>query len=158
MNQDFLNWSSVCGSIASIIGLAITIFVAFGIRSITRDFLFQARVPQLKKKITEHVKAISGLLGNFTANQAEIHLELKRCRANLNNLLPKLGKKEAADVKVIIRKIHSVRTASFWHRIQLQPLSESQYKERVEDIHSDLAELDEALSNLMQDNKWRPRQ
>ncbi len=134
------------GSICSIVGFILTIFILWNLRHVRRHFLFQARFPNLKKKISEHRKSLSQLLNTHDTSKEQIQIELQKCRANLNSLKPKLNRSLANVVKQIIKQIK--RTCRSYSQ-----LSESQVRE----IHINLVFLEQELENLKQDIKWETK-
>ena len=134
------------GTICSILGLILTIFILGNLRRIHRHFLFQARFPNLRNKIAKHRKSLSQLLNTYDTSKQQIQIELQKCRANLNSLKPKLNRSSRNGVNQVIKQIKST-CGSYSH------LSESQVRE----IHISLVFLEQELENLNQDIKWEPK-
>ena len=135
------------GSICSILGLVLTIFILGNLRGVRRHFLFQARFPSLKKKMAEHRKNLSQLLNTYETSKQQIQIELQKCRANLNSLKPKLNRSSRNGVNKIIKQIKSAYRP-YSH------LSESQVRE----IYLNLIFLEQELENLKQDIKWEHKE
>ena len=135
------------GNACSMAGFLLTLVVLLKLRRIHRSFLFQARLPDLRKKITGHRSALSKLLNNFADASAEIATEIQKCHANLQSLRPKLGRRQVVSVNALLKQ-----TAEFG-RSSVPPS-----KEEVRRIYLALVLLEGELENLSEDIKWRPRE
>jgi len=138
---------TVLGNVCSVVGFLLTLLVLLKLRRIYRSFLFQARLPDLRKKIKGHRSALARLLNNFADAGAEIAAEIQKCHANLQNLRTKLGRRQAASVTALLKQ-----TADFG----LSSVAPS--KEEVRRVYLALVLLEEELENLSEDIKWRPRE
>ena len=133
----------------SVLGLILTLVVLAKVRGIHRDFLAQARIPDLHKKIREHRSALSKFLNqaDFSALRHEIEAEMQKCNANLKNLKPKLCRANATSVTSLL-----ARTSAM---IGLQTAPE---KDKVREVYIGLLGIEEELGNLSEDMKWRTRE
>jgi len=138
---------SQIGDICSVLGFFFTLLVLMKLRGIHRSFLAQARLPDLQKKIRGHRSALSKLLNDFSAAGSDIEAEIQKCHANLQNLQPKLGHAQAANVKTIV---------AFTAQLTRSPTSPD--KEQVRKLYLALVLLEEDLDNLSEDMKWRARE
>ena len=138
------NILEVLGSICSIAGLGITVWILLKLGKIHRSYLFQARLPELRRKVRGHSSKLTELLNTFPGSPGEIKMELQRCRATLRSLLGKLVRGQRADVRSLLEEIARVLASS-------GPPS----KEDVRRIHRGLVELEDVLENLSKDMKWR---
>jgi len=132
------------GDICSVLGFIITLVVLFKVGGIQRSFLAQARLPGLRRKIRGHCANLSKFLDDFTSTDPNIATEVRKCHANLQNLLPKLEDK--ASVKVLVA-----------FTAQLIKATGLPDKEQVRKLHTGLVGLEEELDNLSEDIKWRER-
>jgi len=138
---------SKVGSICSIAGLVVTFWIFIKLRRIHRSFLFQARLPDLRKKIRGHRSSLSRLLNDFPNTFADVQIELQRCHANLQSLKPKLGRAQVPSVNSLLEQIE-----------ELNRLSALPSKEPVQRVYLDLVLLEGELDNLSEDIKWRSRE
>ena len=63
------------GSIASLVGLALTIWVAMAVRRIKARFMITARVPDLAKSLRQHATKLSGFLSDPKDRQFWVEVE-----------------------------------------------------------------------------------
>lgn len=138
---------TVTGSICSIAAFLLTLWILLKLRSVHRGFLFQARLPELRKKIGRHRADLSRLLNTFPDSRAEVAAEIRKCHANLQSLKAKLGGGRAAGVKALFKQTRDFARSSV-------PFT----KEQVGQIYLGLVFLEEELENLSEDIKWRPRE
>jgi len=139
------DWLSIAGNVSSILGLLVTLVVFVKLRHIHRSFLFQARLPDLRKKIAGHRSTISRLLSTFADSAHEIETEIHRCHANLQSLRRKLGRVHAGSVRNLLKQTREATKG---------PGSPS--RDKVRQIYLSLVLLEEELENLSRDIKWRP--
>jgi len=137
---------SIIADIFSVLGFVFTIAVLIKVRGIHRGFLAQARLPSLRKKIRGHCSTLSTLLNDFPSAGSDIEAEIRKCHANLENLLPKLENKQATSVKTLI-----AFTAG------LLKQSSPPDKDQVRKLYAVLVGLEEELGNLSEDMQWKER-
>ncbi len=135
-----MNNLSLFGSVASILGLLVSIYVLREIRNLKKKFLFRARVPQLLNAIKGYSKGISSKLRDFEGSKRELETDLSKCNATLKNLSLKVDGNAKEITKRLTKKI----------RKQKQPLK----KDEIWEIYNDLQALIESLSHLQKDIKW----
>jgi len=109
----FLTFSNV-GSLASIIGFAITIFTFVVLWNIKKKFLFNSHVEAHKKFISEKAANITSLLADYDNNSNEIdeilaliNVELRAVQRGANGDLKK-------DVKNSRSMINKYSDKAFW--------------------------------------------
>jgi len=119
------------------------------VKRIQQDYLAQARLPDLQKKIRGHRSTLSKLLNqtDLAALRHEIDAEMQKCDANLKNLIPKLSPKQALSVSSLVTKIGAILNA--------KTVCD---REQVRAIYLGLVGIEEELDNLGEDMKWRPRE
>lgn len=135
------------GSWCSIVSLLLTGVIAWKLKNISRDFLFQARFPALMQKITSHRSTIVNLLNTYPDSSNEIRVELQKCHANLKSLKPKLKRDMTSTVSRLLTRTGFLSGSS-------TPL----FKEKVREVYLDLVLLEAELKNLSEDFKWRTRE
>lgn len=141
----FSQFANTC----SVLGLILTLVVLAKVRGIHRDFLAQARLPDLHKKIRGHRSALSKFLNqtDFVALRHEIEAEIQKCDANLKNLIPKLSREQAGSVTAL------AATTSALVGLRTGP-----EREKVREVYLGLVGIEEELDNLSEDMKWRTRE
>lgn len=144
--REFASMVGVVGSYSSIIALFITIWIIGSFRRMKREFLFQARSPELMQKLSSHRSELSSLLNTYPASQDDIAVELRRCQATLQNLNSMLNRKKKTSMKKVLKKVKNSASTK-----------NSVYKEQVREVYLDLVLLEEELHNLSQDYRWGPR-
>ncbi|MBI1925943.1 hypothetical protein HYR99_17035 [Candidatus Poribacteria bacterium] len=132
------------GSVASILGLVITLVVFYRIRKLETHFLFTARIPEHIEQLHEHVLKIAELLQNFDRSSRDIRVELALCEANLKSLKPKLHGEARKSVMKLTRLI-----------IKQRESVTRQSAEQIEKIHEELIKVTRELENLLEDERWR---
>ncbi len=132
------------GSVASILGLVITLVVFYRIRKLETHFLFTARIPEYIRQFHEHVLKIAELLQNFDRSSRDIRVELALCEANLKSLKPKLHGEARKSVMKLTRLI-----------IKQRESVTRQSAEQIEKIYEELIRVTRELENLQEDERWR---
>src|SRR5437016_14477969 len=82
---------SDAGSIASLVSLALTGFVAFTVREIRRGVLYKARAPELLKTLTNHRSALNTYLTDYPASLRDFQRQLPAIESTLLTLETKVG-------------------------------------------------------------------
>lgn len=134
------------GSLCSIMGLFLTIWVLARVGRISRRFLFQARFPALKKKITSHCRTLSKLLNSYPDSSTDLVIELQKCHATLKSLKPKIGRPQRSNISSLLKRIK-----------RLSPASAPPQKDAIDQVYLGLVLLEGELENLSEDIKWRTR-
>lgn len=105
-----LDWIGFAGSLASIIGLGVTVWIWFKIREISRGFLLRARVPELIRSLRKDIRRLSDGLREFDERQHDLKSILAACEAKVDNIRSKLPRRlaeHAADLHAQIRSIQN---------------------------------------------------
>ena len=82
---EWLTLSNI-GSVASILGIGLSLYVIYNVREIRKSYLFTARAPALVKSLRAHSSRIKDLLEEFGTSIEEIEAELARCSPILESL------------------------------------------------------------------------
>ena len=130
------------GSLASILGIGLSLYVGYNVREIRQSYLFTARAPALLRSLHTRSSNIKNLLKEFEISIEEIGAELARCSPILESLKRKVGRHERRSISAVIQLIASNKTLS----------AESQ--NTVWDIYKELLRVEEELSNLHKDKQW----
>lgn len=135
----FANEVSLIGTIASVIGLFLSIYIVLTARRINQFIFFNRRLPQLHKKIDAHASSISTLSNEFDVNKDSIRDEMIRCSANLKALRKRIPRTQR---KLIDSLSHLISTA----------IDDSELnKESTNQIYLKLRYLIEDIQNLQKD-------
>ena len=146
--QKILNLNTL-GSLASIIGLAITILVLNEAKNIRRSFVQKIRIPEAYKTLSEISNILSKLISLWPKEKQEILKELARIRSILLNLKSKLDGDDKKQAENLIRKLGYKNF--FWSRQDLSKLN----KDDLWNIYSELIAIIESLKQTDKDIRWR---
>lgn len=138
---------SIIGSVASILGLSLTVWIWLKVRHIEDHFTLRARFSSIKRGLKEHSDSISRYLSNFPDSANDLEVELKRCQSDLRNLHPKLKGEMKSSASNILKRLESLPS----------PLNRSN-KQSIRSIQLDLITLANDFENFKQDMKWRANQ
>lgn len=138
---EWLTLSNI-GSVASILGIGLSLYVVYNVREIRKSYLFTARAPALLKSLRTHSSNINDLLKEFDTSTEEIEAELARCSAIFESLTRKVGKHERKSISEVVQLISANKTLSVGS------------KKAVRDIYKELLKVEEAMSNLHKDKQW----
>ncbi|MBI9051015.1 MAG: hypothetical protein JEZ00_16460 [Anaerolineaceae bacterium] len=101
-------------NIISIIGFAITISVALGVRLIKRSYLFRARVPEHLVKLIDFSTELTGVYKNFDSKENNGALSLIRIKCELSFIKNKVGKNfNKKEINMIIKEINNYMKDSY---------------------------------------------
>lgn len=135
-----MNTITIIGTVTSVIGVAISMYVMWNVRRIKDHFIFQARVPQLFKALRSHADQLSDSLGAFESSHRDIDTELVVIKASLENLKRKVNRGTRKNTEALIALIDRRGT----------PIS----KDAAWTIYSDLQALIEELKHMRADSRW----
>jgi predicted PurR-regulated permease PerM len=93
------------GSVASILGLVLTILIFLSLRKIRRFYVFTARVPELLDKLTKHAGKISEYQKEFSNSQQEIELELSKAEVVLKSLKKKVSRQTKSSINNVLKTV-----------------------------------------------------
>jgi len=131
-------------NILSVVGAAITVYVAFSVRDLRRRVIFKVRAPEVIRELTERASRISGFLQDFTAGLAGIEEELALAQVTLKNVSDKVSgpaKTTIQNATDIIGKFRSSqnegKTADVAREVYLQILIA---KKAIENLAADFRE------------------
>jgi len=117
------------------------------LRRIHRNFLFQARFPDLKRKIARHRSSLSKLLTAYDDSADQVEIELKKCQSNLCSLKPKVARSLRGDIKRLVIDIKDISRSS-----------SHPSKEETRNVYMSLVFIEQELENLSEDIKWGPKE
>jgi hypothetical protein len=131
------------GSLASIVGLAITLWVFFRVGRIEAGFRRQALLPLYSTSLGGHVKNLQRHLKN--RNVSKMRSELAVCRSTLNDLIAYLKERRATDVKQVSLRISEL----------LELRSDDALREQCSRILPSIQGVHETVKNLQHEINWR---
>lgn len=132
---------SFWGSLASIGGLGVSVWVLIDLWKLRKEFLLKARLPVLITDLEERATGISNLLRDYPQTTLEIQKEISLCESALKNLTVKLGKEDRQNVETLLQMIQN---------------SKKDLTKRVaESIYRYLVGVVQDLKYLIEDQRWR---
>ena len=138
---EWLTLSNI-GSVASILGIGLSLYVIYNVREIRKSYLFTARAPALLKSLRNHSSNVNDLLKDFETSVEEIEAELARCLPILESLKRKVDRHERKSISEVVQLISANKTLSVGS------------KNTVRDIYKELLKVEEAMRNLHKDKQW----
>lgn len=141
------------GSIASIIGALISLYLIYALRKIYKHFLFKARFPELKKSLSNKASKLIELFKEFDNNKPEIKHNLRLIETILKNLEKKLHgecKRSVSNLKMEIAKFNNSNSKLNKILNNYVPIT----TDNVWEIYSKLQALIEELNQKLKDSKW----
>lgn len=142
--MDILN---ISGGICSIIGLVITIFVLITVKNIRTQYLFTARIPDLKKSLAVQASKIIELLNDYQNNIDGIVLELAKTEPILNSLIKTLGRRNRASTKNLVRLVKE-------YRKKVRDNTSTSLARDAYDIYTEMHTILGEINERTKDAKW----
>lgn len=135
-----INLSDI-GSVASIIGLLLTVVVFLNIRSIKRFYVFRARVPELLERLIEQSSKISTYQNDFVNSSQEIDIVVAQVEITLKSLKQKLSGSVKSSVGKILKQLERL-------------VNQSKTSANLWSLYIDLQKLIAEVQELQSDLKW----
>ena len=88
-----------------IISFGLTVWIAFGVRTIQRRYLFTARVPDLTKQISKHASKLVLQHADFEKSRSDVDLTLAQLEAPLKSLQNKVERQSKPSIKSLLAAI-----------------------------------------------------
>lgn len=129
------------GSVASITGLAVTIWVVWTVRNIRNYYVVRTRVPDLAKRLRKHAVNLSEYLNDLPTFAHPAAAELALLEATLGSIKGKLGGDPKKTVKRLLKTVRDARSA---------PVLE----EPTRAIYVELVKANEQIKQLQEDLTW----
>jgi hypothetical protein len=139
---NWLDWLNFGGTVATIIGLALTLKVLRDVRRLQTHYIFLGRVPELLNTLSTQASTISRLLSGLPESRDEIAHELAQCQANLKSLRTKVPGIQQRSVDELSAQIR--RT------LEIRPLE----REAVWRVYTGLSALGVEIRNVLADRSW----
>jgi hypothetical protein len=136
------------GSISSIIGLIVTIFLFVEARKIRDSFLRKARLPEINKELLKVASKVSGQLNNWSTDKRPALVTFSNIKALLKNIKPKLPSKERKEVGDYLKQLQPKKY--LFIRSSISELDE----DTAWELYAELSGLVTTLRQLANDSKW----
>jgi|AntDeeMinimDraft_4_1070355.scaffolds.fasta_scaffold05561_4 hypothetical protein len=136
------------GSVSSILGLVVTLFLLYEARKIRNSFLRRARLPEVNRDLLKSTSQLSDNLKNWSADKNPSLETFSTIKALLENIREKLPSDEKRKVDEYLSNLHSKK----WWFIN-GPLSELT-EDEAWSRYTDLSGLVTSLQQLAKDSKW----
>lgn len=165
------NSLSFLGNWSSIIGLAITVFVAIigyiinnKIKEIQRELLFSARIKSLIKNLDKSKSNYPKYLQDYQNSQSQIRFEISQTEVILKTILKKVTNNEKKTLNKLIDQIKIMKSGYFiyeqqrkkgiWISMKHVFVKNNEISEKdVWTFYTDLSALQTQLENLVEDKK-----
>ncbi len=96
---------TIAGSIASIIGLAVSLYVLIELKKIKKHYLVRVRLPEQIRELEQLTNAISKNLMDYEINLNKINLDIKKLEPILTNILSKIPARLRKKTKNMIKSL-----------------------------------------------------
>lgn len=145
---DWLTDINKLGSISSIVGLVVTIFLLLEAKKIRNSFLRRARLPEVNRELAKASSQLSENLKKWENDKTPSLETFSTINALLENIKPKLPPEEKRKVEHYLIRLHPTK---YWLlKDSLSVLTEDQVWER----YTELSGLVTTLQQLAKDSKW----
>lgn len=141
-------WAVDLGTISSIIGLPISIWVLIEARKIKNSFLRKARLPETISDLEKIITQISKLLKRWEIESREIIHQFMMAKRILENLKTKLPEREKKLVSEFTKTLETRKLLIFRSRIVTAE------EDKAWALYSELSCLIMSLQQLQKDSKW----
>jgi hypothetical protein len=132
---------STIADLVSILSFAISVWVALTLKQIRRQFLFQARLPELLKSLKNHANRIAELVGSYDENRHAIDAVIAQTHSTLVNIEAKIRGMTRESAATLIRTIDG----------RSQPVT----RDETWRIYTALQGFIEGIQHLQKDTRWR---
>lgn len=136
------------GSLSSVVGLAVTLFLLLEARKIRKLFLRRARLPELNRDLSKSNSQLSENLKGWSSDKTPSLETFSTIKALLENIREKLPSDEKRKVDKYLSNLHP-KKLGFISR-SLSELTEDE----VWDRYTELCGLITSLQQLAKDSKW----
>lgn len=145
---DWLTDLNKIGSISSIIGLVVTVFLFLEARKIRNSFLRRARLPEVNRELSKSASQLSDRLKKWNDDKTPSIETFSTIKALLENIKSKLPPEEKKKVGEYLLKLHPKKY--FFMNSPLSKLTEDEAWDR----YTELSGLVTTLQQLAKDSKW----
>ncbi|GLP99115.1 hypothetical protein GCM10007891_09690 [Methylophaga thalassica] len=136
------------GSLSSILGLIVTLFLLYEARKIRNSFLRRARLPEVNRELSKSTSLLSENLKKWNSDKNPSLETFSTIKALLENIREKLPSDEKRKIDEYLSNLHPKK---FW--IINNPLSELT-EDEAWSRYTELSGLVTSLQQLAKDSKW----
>ncbi|WP_417776701.1 hypothetical protein [Stutzerimonas xanthomarina] len=141
-------WISNVGTITSIIGFFVTVFLLIEARKLRSSFLRKARLPEVVEELKKINKDLSKILKNWNEDSREGVRQLRLSKEVVESLKPKLPDYQKKKCSNYIQMLSTRKL--FFFRTDFLSISD----ERAWQLYEELSGLITSLEQLQKDLKW----
>lgn len=145
---DWLTDINKIGSISSILGLVVTVFLFLEARKIKNSFLRRARLPEVNKELAKVTSQVSVHLISWGKDKTPALETFSNVKALLENIRPKLPADEKRKVEGYLNRLQPKK-----YLIIKRPISELS-EDAAWELYTELSGLVTSLQQLAKDSKW----
>lgn len=156
-----INWQiiSKVSEISSVLGLIVSVIVAFygfmidrKIKNFEKQVLFKNRVYPLLQDLKDCSSSISNYASTYETSTNELHVELTKVRAILNNMLNKIDSGHKSEAKKVIKETSNLANSLYETKFLFINRKKAN-KDDVWKCYSSLSEFITRIDNLIKDKK-----
>ncbi|MUH95238.1 hypothetical protein GNP63_01555 [Aliivibrio fischeri] len=148
MTSYFPQWFIDLGTVLTVLGFIITLWLLWLTKDIKNSFLRRARLPQIIRELKSESTKLSSHLKKWEDEERDAIKQLSICKALLTNLVSKLPETEQKKCKEFIKKMTPRKFLIF--RGKVTCINE----DRAWELYTELSELTTILIQLEKDSKW----
>ncbi len=145
---DWLTDLNKIGSISSMVGLVVTVFLFLEARKIKNSFLRRARLPEINRELVKSTSQLSDRLKKWSDDKTPSIETFSTIKALLENIKSKLPPEEKKKVDGYLLLLHPKKYLII--KGSLSELTEDEAWKR----YTELSGLVTALQQLAKDSKW----
>lgn len=145
---DWLTDLNKIGSISSVLGLVVTVFLFIEARKIRNSFIRRARLPEINKELAKATSKVSEQLKNWGADKTPALEAFSNVKALLENIKPKLPTEEKKKVGEYLNRLQPKKYLVV--KTSISELGE----EAAWELYTELSGLVTSLQQLAKDSKW----
>lgn len=131
------------GSVVSIIGLILTIYVLISLKKLRNEFAFKGRIPRLQKRLQKHTSMLSTLLQNYENSVQDIDQEIGLAMVDIKSIQKKVTGDVKKSTNALIKEIKNY-----------QSKKENKTEDDVRNIYVKCNTLILEIQNLREDLSW----
>ena len=139
---------STLGSISSILGFVVTVFLFIEARKIHKSFLRRARLPELNRELARATSQVSKHLKGWSKNKKPALEAFSNVKALLENVKRKVPAEEKKKVVAYLSRLQPRKY--FLIKRKIAELNE----ESAWELYTELSGLITSLEQLAKDSKW----
>ena len=103
--DDFWFWLGRIADIASLVALAVTIYVAWKVRSLQNRMIARGRTPELQEQLSKQASVLVAQLSEFSTRRNDIRSTLVGILASVQHLAQKAPKEFRAELEALASEI-----------------------------------------------------